>query len=136
MGKYDDIINLPHPVSKTHAPMPRAQRAAQFSPFAALTGYDDAVRETARLTEARVELDRDALDALDRALHALEERIAADKVRPEAQIRYVVPDERKAGGRYVVLRGAVKKIDEYSGVLLLTDGKKIPLGDILSIEPI
>lgn len=136
MGKYDDIINLPHPVSKTHAPMPRAQRAAQFSPFAALTGYDDAVRETARLTEARVELDRDALDALDRALHALEERIAADKVRPEVQIRYFVPDERKAGGRYVVLRGAVKKIDEYSGVLLLTDGKKIPLGDILSIEPI
>ena len=96
MGKYDDIINLPHPVSKTHAPMPRAQRAAQFSPFAALTGYDDAVRETARLTEARVELDRDALDALDRALHALEERIAADKVRPEAQIRYFIPDERKA----------------------------------------
>lgn len=136
MGKYDDIINLPHPVSKTHAPMPRAQRAAQFSPFAALTGYDDAVRETARLTETRVELDRDALDALDRTLHALEERIAADKVRPEAQIRYFVPDERKAGGRYVILRGAVKKIDEYSGVLLLTDGKKIPLGDILSIEPI
>ena len=67
---------------------------------------------------------------------ALEERIAADKVRPEAQIRYFVPDERKAGGRYVILRGAVKKIDEYSGVLLLTDGKKIPLGDILSIEPI
>ena len=107
MGKYDDIIDLPRHVSQTHAQMPLLSRAAQFSSFAALTGFDAAVSETARLTETRVELDRDALDALDRALHALEERIAADKVRPEAQIRYFIPDERKAGGRYVILRGAV-----------------------------
>ena len=133
MGKYDDIIHLPRPVSKTHPPMPRAERAAQFSSFAALTGYEDAVAETARLTEARTELDRDALEALAAALRAL----AADAAEgPEAEIRCFVPDERKAGGRYETLRGRVKKIDEYAALLVLADGKKIPLGDIVSIERI
>ena len=133
MGKYDDIISLPHPVSKTHPPMPRAERAAQFSSFAALTGYEEIVAESARLTEARAELDRDALEALDGALRALAAEI---ETRPEAELRYFVPDEKKAGGRYETLRGRVKKIDEQASLLLLEDGKKIPLGDIASIEKI
>ena len=133
MGKYDDIISLPHPVSKTHPPMPRAERAAQSSSFAALTGYEEIVAESARLTEARAELDRDALEALDGALRALAAEI---ETRPEAELRYFVPDEKKAGGRYETLRGRVKKIDEQASLLLLEDGKKIPLGDIASIEKI
>ena len=133
MGKYDDIISLPHPVSKTHPPMPRAERAAQFSSFAALTGYEEIVAESARLTEARAELDRDALEALDGALRALAAEI---ETRPEAELRYFVPDKKKAGGRYETLRGRVKKIDEQASLLLLEDGKKIPLGDIASIEKI
>ena len=133
MGKYDDIFSLPHPVSKTHPPMPRAERAAQFSSFAALTGYEEIVAESARLTEARAERDRDALEALDGALRALAAEI---ETRPEAELRYFVPDEKKAGGRYETLRGRVKKIDEQASLLLLEDGKKIPLGDIASIEKI
>ena len=133
MGKYDDILSLPHPVSKTHPPMPRAERAAQFSSFAALTGYEEIVAESARLTEARAELDRDALEALDAALRAVASEIDA---RPEVELRYFVPDEKKAGGRYETLRGRVKKIDEQASLLLLEDGKKIPLGDIASIEKI
>ena len=133
MGKYDDIISLPHPVSKTHPPMPRAERAAQFSSFAALTGYEEIVAESARLTEARAELDRDALEALDGALRALAAEI---ETRPEAELRYFVPDEKKAGGRYETLRGRVKKIDEQASLLLLADGKRIPLGDIVSIAKV
>lgn len=133
MGKYDDILSLPHPVSKTHPPMPRAERAAQFSSFAALTGYEEIVAESARLTEARAELDRDALEALDAALRAVASEIDA---RPEVELRYFVPDKKKAGGRYETLRGRVKKIDEQASLLLLEDGKKIPLGDIASIEKI
>ena len=133
MGKYDDILSLPHPVSKTHPPMPRAERAAQFSSFAALTGYEEIVAESARLTEERAELDRDALEALDGALRALAAEI---ETRPEAELRYFVPDEKKAGGRYETLRGRVKKIDEQASLLLLEDGKKIPLGDIVSIEKV
>ena len=133
MGKYDDIISLPHPVSKTHPPMPRAERAAQFSSFAALTGYEEIVAESARLTETRAELDRDALEALDGALRALAAEI---ETRPEAELRYFVPDEKKAGGRYETLRGRVKKIDEQASLLLLEAGKKIPLGNIVSIEKV
>ena len=131
MGKYDDIISLPHPVSKTHPPMPRAERAAQFSSFAALTGYEEIVAERARLTETRAELDRDALEALDEKLRAVAAEIDA---RPELELRYFVPDKKKAGGRYETIRGCVKKIDGQAGLLILADGKKVPLGDIVSIE--
>ncbi len=133
MGKYDDIISLPHPVSKTHPPMPRAERAAQFSSFAALSGYEEAVEESARLTEMRTELDRDALEALDGTVRALRAELDA---QPAIEVRFFVPDERKAGGRYETLRGRVKKIDEYASLLILANGKKIPLGDVVSIERI
>ena len=131
MGKYDDIIHLSRPVSRTHPPMPRSERAAQFSSFAALTGYEDAVAESGRLTEERIELGRDALDALDETLRTLASEIAS---QPELEIRRFVPDEKKAGGRYETLRGRAKKLDEYAGVLVLEGGMKIPLGDILSLE--
>jgi hypothetical protein len=131
MGKYDDIIHLERPVSKAHPPMPRSERAAQFSSFAALTGYEEAVAESGRLTEQRVELGRDALEALDETLRAVAARIAE---RPELELRRFVPDERKSGGRFETLRGRAKKVDEYASVLILEGGAKIPLGDILSIE--
>ena len=131
MGKYDDIISLPHPVSKTHPPMPRAERAAQFSSFAALTGYEEIVAERARLTETRAELDRDALEALDEKLRAVAAEIDA---RPELELRYFVPDKKKAGGRYETIRGCVKKIDGQAGLLIQKKKKKVPLGDIVSIE--
>ena len=111
--------------------MPRQERAAQFSSFAALTGYEDAVAESGRLTESRIELGRDALDALDETLRTLAAEISS---QPELEIRRFVPDEKKAGGRYETLRGRVKKLDEYAGVLILEGGMKIPLGDILSLE--
>ena len=131
MGKYDDIIHLERPVSKAHPPMPLAERAAQFSSFAALTGYEDAVAESGRLTESRIELGRDALDALDETHRTLDSEKAS---QPELENRRFVPDEKKAGGQYETLRGRAKKLDEYAGVLVLEGGMKIPLGDILSLE--
>ena len=133
MGKYDDIIHLSRPVSKSHPPMLRSERAAQFSSFAALSGYEEAVAESARLTDERVELGRDALEALDDALRAVVSDIAA---QPEVSLSYFVPDGKKDGGRYETVRGQVKKIDEYASLLILADGKKIPLGEIVSIERI
>lgn len=133
MGKYDDIIDLPRHVSQTHAQMPLLSRAAQFSSFAALTGFDAAVSETARLTETRVELDRDALDALDGTIRALSEASAAGGA-PEAEFRFFVPDERKDGGRYETLRGAVEKVDAYERRIVLSNGRRLSLEDIVSIE--
>ena len=131
MGRYDDILHLPHPEPRTHPRMPLIERAAQFSSFAALTGYEDAVAETARLTDARRELDRDALEALDEKLRRLRERLGE---QPQTEIRYFVPDGKKAGGHYETVRGRVKKIDEHAALLLLADGRKIPLGEIAAIE--
>ena len=125
MGKYDDIIHLPHHVSKVHPPMPLADRAAQFSPFAALTGYDDAVRETARTVDQRIELDEEQLAAIDAALRQAPGR--------RARVTRFVHDERKTGGAYAEERGLVRKVDSYAGVLDL-DGVPIPFDDIYSIE--
>ena len=131
MGKYDDIIHLPHPVSQTHPPMPRADRAAQFSSFAALSGYEDAVKESARLTESRTELGRDALDELDAELRILAEELAD---RPEISVRYFVPDPKKSGGRYETIHGRLRKIDDQTALLFLEDGRKIPLREIVLIQ--
>ena len=105
-GKYQDIINLPHHVSKTHPQMPLYDRAAQFSPFAALTGYEDAIRETARLTDNWVQLSEDKKQELD----------------------------EKEGGSYVTVTGQIKKIDDCSQKIFLTDGTKIDLGRIVDIK--
>ena len=130
MGKYDDIINLPRHVSQTHAHMPAAERAAQFSSFAALSGYEDAVAESGRLTAARTEQGIDAIEELDEKLRLINDGAA----RGETTLTYFVPDAKKDGGSYAVLRGRVKRIDPVEAVLIMEDGRRIPLADILDIE--
>ena len=130
-GKYDDIINLPHHVSKKHPPMPMEDRAAQFSPFAALTGYGDAVKETARLTDKKLEVDEEKLTKLNTEFAILKDNLLSE---PEVTVTYFVHDERKSGGRYVDITGKAKKIDEFERLLILDDGSRIPLDDIISLE--
>ena len=114
-GPYDDIINLPHPVSKTHPRMSMIERAAQFSPFAALTGYGAAIKETARLTDRKLELDEETQALLDLRQHFLLEHLAQ---RPEVTITYFEPDAHKEGGSYQTITARVKKLDEYQRLLL------------------
>ena len=130
MSKYDDIIDLPRPKS-AHEPMPMSDRAAQFSPFAALTGYEDAIDETARLTDARVELGESAVEELERKLTDLAARISE---RPEISVTYFVPDARKEGGAYVTRTGTLKRIDELGRELVFADGARIAVGDIFFVE--
>ena len=124
-------MGYPHHVSKTRPQMPMSDRAAQFATFAALTGYDAAIKETRRLTDERIELDVEALSALDMKYQLLME--ALDEA-PEVTITYFRPDERKAGGKYVSAVGAVKKIDDFERRITMQDGAKIPMDDVLSIE--
>lgn len=128
---YDDIIGLPHHVSGTRAHMPVSDRAAQFSPFAALTGYDDAIRETARLVDEKMELDEDEKALLNEKLLFLQEQIAA---HPAVKITYFRPDAKKAGGFYVQAAGMVKKIDVYRNRIVMEDKTEIAIGDILEIS--
>lgn len=128
-GRYDDIIDLPHPVSQRHTQMPLADRAAQFSPFAALTGLDAALQETARLTDQRITLDEYEQAELDKTLQTLRE---AAPLHPAVQITYFQPDARKAGGQYVTSVGHVKRIAEYEQQLILTEGTSIPLAEIIA----
>jgi len=128
---YDDIINLPHKVSATRPHMAAIHRAAQFSPFAALTGYDAAIKETARLTDERVELDEYRKDALSDKLQIIADRLIE---HPEIVITYFQPDEKKNGGAYVTATGAVKKVDEYDRIVVMMDSTVIPIDEIISIE--
>ena len=128
---YDDILHLPHHVSEKHPPMSRLDRAAQFSPFAALTGYEAAVEETARLTDRRIELDEGEKEAIDQRLTLVQERLP---VPTEVTITYFIPDKKKAGGAYVNISGTVKKIDDYERMVILRDGTNIPIDDILHIN--
>ncbi len=129
--EYEDILYLPHHVSKTRARMSPGDRAAQFSPFAALTGYDAAVAETARLTCDRVELSEDARMELNETLNDLARRL--DEA-PKAAVTHFVPDERKAGGSYVMTEGTVRRICSQEGYLILEGGFAISFRDILSIQ--
>ena len=130
-NQYDDILHLPHPTSQRHPRMPIADRAAIFSPFAALTGHAAAIQETARLTDQRLELDEDTKAALDQKQQILEDCLAE---QPEVTVTWFLPDERKAGGSYVTTVGRLKKTDNVERLMILTDGTKIPLDDILDIE--
>ena len=131
MKGYEDIINLPHHISPTRQQMPMSDRAAQFSPFAALTGYDAAIKETGRLTDERIELDEEALTALDMKYQLL---IDAFDDAPEVTITYFQPDERKAGGKYITATSAVKKADDFERRITMQNGTKIPMDDVLSID--
>ncbi len=130
-GKYDEIMSLPHHVSKTRPQMPMSDRAAQFAPFAALTGYDSAIKETERLTDERIELDEEALSALNMRCQLLMDVL--DEA-PEVEITYFKPDERKAGGEYVSVTGAVKKVVDFERLIIMQNGTKIPMDDVLSID--
>ena len=131
MGKYDDILNMPHHVSGTRPHMSMYDRAAQFSPFAALVGYDDAVKETARLTNEKLELTADKITDLNQKIAFLNEH--ADE-RPELTIEHFIHDEKKTGGKYVTLSGNFRRIDEYNHNMVFTSGEEIPLNNIFSIE--
>ena len=131
MGNYDDIIDLPHHVSSTRPRMPMIDRAAQFQPFRALTGYEDAVRETARLTDRRRELTEEEKARLDAALQRLMDSISS---RPQVSVTWFQPDKRKAGGAYVTTTGRLKKIDDLEGILILLGGERIVIEDILDIQ--
>lgn len=130
-NRYNEIINLPHHVSKTRPQMPLSDRAAQFAPFSALTGYDAAIKETGRLTDERIELDEEALTALDRKYQLLMDTLDD---APEVTIIYFQPDERKAGGQYVSATGTVKKVDTFGRRILLQDGTRIPLDSVYDLR--
>ena len=128
---YDDIIDLPHHVSTTRPQMPMSDRAAQFSPFAALTGYDAAIKETGRLTDAHVELDEDELKRLDAKF-----QILADHLHDGAEvtITYFKPDERKEGGAYLTITESIKKVNSFDRLLTMQDGTCIHMDQIVGLE--
>ena len=129
--RYDDIIDLPRPVSTRRSRMTNYDRAAQFAPFAALTGFDETIEETARLTDTRIELEEGAKAQLDEVLREIREHLPE---QPEIRATYFVYDERKSGGAYVCVQGNVKKIDLHSGRMLLTDGRCIPIREIIALH--
>lgn len=130
-GSYDDIIDLPHPTSTKHSRMPLSDRAAQFSPFAALSGHGAAIAETARLTDRRIELDEDAKADLDRKQKLL---LALMAEQPAVTVTWFQPDEKKEGGRYITTTGNLKRIEETRRILTMADRTTIPLDAIVGIE--
>lgn len=130
MEKYDDIIDLPHHVSEKRVQMPLLSRAAQFAPFAALTGYEGIIAETGRLTERRVELDESAVEELNKRLHTLAQRLDS---RPTATVTYFQPDAHKDGGSYRTRTGQVKRLDTLYGFLEFTDRTRIDFDAILEL---
>ncbi len=131
--RYDDIIHLPHHVSdpRRHPQMPTRKRAAQFSPFAALRGYMDLIREAERVTEERRELSEDMEEEINQKLQVLHQNI---DLHPEISITYFIPDKKKAGGAYVTSSGPVKEIDIKKRILVMADETVIPLDEIFDFE--
>ncbi len=127
--QYDDIIHLPHHVSSTRPRMSAIDRAAQFSPFAALTGYDTSIKESARLTDARIELDDSQKEEIGEKL-----RLMTGQLDAEIKITYFLPDTKKTGGKYVLAAGAVKKVDEYERMIIMGDGKQIPIDEVIDVD--
>ena len=128
MSEYDDIIDLPRPRSKYES-MPMSDRAAQFSPFAALTGYGDAIDETARLTDRRIELSEEESAELD-----YKQQYLATLDAPTVTVTYFVPDERKSGGAYVTHTGVLKRVDEVERMVVFKDGLRVPLDEVMDIK--
>ena len=131
MEKYKDIINLPHKQSSKRPHMSLLDRAAQFAPFAALVGYDDAIKETGRLTDVRIEMSEENLAVLNTRYQILVDHLGEE---PEVTITYFEPDKKKSGGAYCSVTGQVKEIDEYERIVKLEDGTKIPIQQIYGIE--
>ena len=128
---YEDIVNLPRPTSKKHPEPSMMDRAARFAPFAAITDYEEMVLEEARVTEDRITLDENALSLLNEKLNILQK--FSDKT-PKIKVTYFEPDKKKSGGAYVTVTGLVKRIDTYKKMLIINDGKKIPMENIFSLE--
>ena len=131
MEKYKDIINLPHKQSSKRPHMSLLDRAAQFAPFAALTGYDDAIKETGRLTDERIEMSEEKLAALNARYQMLVDHLGEE---PEVAITYFVPDIYKTGGSYITTTGVVKKLDTYERLITMVDGSRILMDDVLTLE--
>jgi len=131
INPYDDIINLPHYTSTTRPHMSAYDRAAQFSPFAALTGHDAAITETARLTDTRVELDEYSKADLNQRLCKIQDQMDE---KPEISITYFQPDKKKSGGAYITTTGCLKKIEEYERAVVMQDDTKIPIDQIIAID--
>lgn len=129
--KYDDIINLPHHVSKKHPKMSIEARSAQFAPFSALTGYDEEVKETGRLTNQRKDINEELKAILDSKLQLLVKQI---DLKPKVSITYFLPDNKKEGGIYVTVKDNVRKIDEYMELIICDNGTSIPISEIIDIE--
>ena len=129
--QYDDIINLPHHVSKRHPQMSLYARSAQFAPFAALTGYDDAIKETSRETSEKIDIDDELKSILDSKLQIIMEHI---KNKPEISFTYFIPDSKKDGGSYITVIGIVRKIDLYNQIIYLANNTEIPIKDIINIS--
>ena len=129
--RYDNIIDMPHHVSATRPRMPSMDRAAQFAPFAALTGLGTVMSETARLTGRRIELDEHRKTELN---HKLMAAAGPGEDLPEVRLTYFVPDDRKTGGAYAAVQGYIKRVDEYERVIVLRDGTRIPLDELIELE--
>ena len=128
---YDDLLNLPHHTSAVQPAMPMQNRAAQFAPFAALVGYDALIRETARLTDQKVELDESVKAELNEKLRLLLELLPQ---QPEVTITYFQPDNRKAGGSYRTVTKIVRKYRSIDNMLIMMDGAQIPVNEIVSLD--
>lgn len=131
MEKYRDIINLPHKQSSKRPHMSLLDRAAQFAPFAALVGYDDAIKETGRLTDERIEMSEEKLAVLNARYQILVDHLGEEQ---EVNITYFVPDIYKTGGSYVTTTGVVKKLDTYERLVTMVDGTRILMDDVLTLE--
>lgn len=129
-NRYADIIDLPHHTSIKHPRMSAIARAAQFSPFAALTGYDVEIRETARLTDEKIELDEDSVNDINAKLQYINDNIDDN---PEITVEYFVPDDKKSGGAYLTLNDRVRIIDEYERSIVFVSGKRVTIDDIYGI---
>ena len=128
---YDDIINLPHHISKTRPRMSLQQRSAQFAPFSALTGYEDEITETGRIVDTKRELDEEVKQMMDIKLQEINRKIHE---KPLVTITYFIADRKKEGGKYETIAGHIKKIDKLKNMIIFSSGEEILINDILDIE--
>lgn len=131
MNNYDDIINFPHHESKVHPKMSLYNRSAQFAPFAALTGYDDAIIETARLTDKRINIDDGLKELINNNLQKIESMV---NEHPLIEVTYFVKDKKKDGGSYITINGNIKRIDTDNNLIILTNKTKVPISEIINVK--